>query len=88
MSKRQVTEADFREARFRDAKPEDYEFRADGELVRKDRWETGMRDIASAMGYDAREGFEIENLVYSVELLVKEAKAAGVTVYAGEELPD
>ena len=85
---RTVTEADFRQPQFRDAKPEDYEFRADGDLVRKDRWEMGIREIASAMGYESREGFEIEHLVYSVKLLVKDAKAAGVTVYAVDELPD
>lgn len=88
MATRAVTENDFREPRFRDAKPEDYEFRPDGDLVRKDRWETGIRDIASAMGYEAREGFEIEHLVCSVKLLVNDAKAAGVTVYAVDELPD
>lgn len=88
MATRAVTEADFRQPQFRDAKPEDYEFRADGALVRKDRWETGIRDIASAMGYESREGFEIEHLVYSVELLVKHAKDAGLTVYAVDEIPD
>ena len=85
--KRQVTENDFRQFQFRDAKPEDYEFRDDGALVRKDRWETGMRAIASAMGYDAREGFEVDLLVFSVEQLVEDAKAAGLAVVAFDELP-
>jgi hypothetical protein len=48
---------------FRDAKVEDYEWRSDGKLVRKDRWETGLRNIASALGFDGREGFEIEDVV-------------------------
>lgn len=88
MSKRQVTEADFRMVQFRDAKPEDYEFRDDGVLVRKDRWEMAVRSIASTMGYGARTGFEIDCLLHSVELLVEDAKAAGLTVYALDELPD
>lgn len=88
MGKREVTEADFRMAQYRDAKPEDYEFRDDGKLVRKDRWEMAVRKIASTMGYESREGFEIDTLLYSVECLVKDAKQAGLTVYAFEELPD
>ena len=36
---REVTEADFRMPEFKDAEPKDYEFRADGKIVRKDRWE-------------------------------------------------
>lgn len=45
MSDRQVTERDFRMPEFRDAKVEDYEFRADGKLVRKDRWECAINSI-------------------------------------------
>ena len=87
MGKREVTEADFRMAQYRDAKPEDYEFRNDGELVRKDRWERAVRDIASAMGYESRAGFEIDVLVYCVEALVRDARMAGVPVHALDELP-
>ena len=58
-----VSEYDFRMPEFRDAKVEDYEWRSDGKLVRKDRWETGFRNIASALGFDGREGFEIEDVV-------------------------
>jgi len=85
---RRVTEADFRMPQFRDAKPEDYEFRADGCLVRKDRWEKTCRDIASLMGYSSREGFELDCLAYSVEVLVNAAKAAGIDVPAFDELPE
>jgi hypothetical protein len=49
---RPVTEMDFRMEEYRhpDVKPEDYEFRSsDGRLVRKDRWETSMRSVASAV---------------------------------------
>lgn len=61
MSK-QVTEQDFRLPEFKDAKPEDYEFRKDGVLVRKDRWEQGMVSIASALGFNVRE-FEIPDVI-------------------------
>lgn len=40
--RRQVAELDFRLPEFRDAKVEDYEFREDGKLVRKDRWESAV----------------------------------------------
>lgn len=55
---RAVTERDFRLPEFADAKVEDYEFRADGKLVRKDRWEQGFRNIVSALGISTRD-FEI-----------------------------
>lgn len=62
-----VTEEDFRLPEFRHAKVEDYEFRDDGKLVRKDRWEKGIFSIASAMGLNIRNGFEIDDLVKIVE---------------------
>ncbi|MEE3636835.1 hypothetical protein UIA24_21650 [Pseudomonas sp. AL 58] len=65
---REVTELDFRKPEFRHAKVEDYEFRDDGALVRKDRWITGMRTISSLMGN--RGGFEIDDVVEQVGRLV------------------
>jgi hypothetical protein len=67
MSQREVTERDLRMPEFRDAKVEDLEFRRDGKIVRKDRWETGMHRIASALGFSSREGFEIDDVVAAVE---------------------
>lgn len=61
---RQVTEMDFRKPEFRHEKVEDYEFRDDGAIVRKDRWVSGMRQISSIMGN--RGGFEIEDVVSQV----------------------
>ena len=55
-----VTEQDFRKPEFIDAKVEDYEFRHDGKLVRKDRWETAVRSIASALGCT---DWEVEDVV-------------------------
>lgn len=70
MSSRPVTELDFRMPKFRDAKPEDYEFREDGALVRKDRWETGIHKIRSILG-DSRREFEIDDIIRAVEALVE-----------------
>lgn len=66
--KREVTERDFRKPEFVNAVPEDYEFRDDGVLVRKDRWETGIRSIASIL-VGSRTEFEIPDIVEKVRLL-------------------
>lgn len=66
---REVTERDLRMPEFRDAKLGDLEFREDGKVVRKDRWETGIRKIHSILG-DSRREFEIEDVVMAVEALV------------------
>ena len=68
-AKRIVTEKDFRQHEFRDANPEDYEFRADGKVVRKDRWEIAFRNIVYIVGY-SRHDFEIEDVVETVRQLV------------------
>lgn len=66
---RAVTELDFRMPEFRDAKTEDYEFREDGKIVRKDRWERGIRNVASAVGFTGRKEWEIEDVVERVREL-------------------
>ncbi|WP_434577629.1 hypothetical protein [Pseudomonas sp. Z1-6] len=63
---RPVTERDFRKPEFMDAQPEDYEFRGDGAVVRKDRWETGIHQIRCIVGPKGRE-FEIKDVVEAVE---------------------
>jgi len=68
MSSRQVTELDFRQPQYRHAKVEDYEFRADGALVRKDRWECAIGSIRHLVGVDGRE-FEIDQVVDAVREL-------------------
>lgn len=65
---REVTERDFRMPQFRDEDPADYEFRDDGKIVRKDRWESGIQSIRSALG-DNRRGFEIEEVVSAVKAM-------------------
>jgi len=69
---RPVTERDFRKYEFYDAKPEDYEFREDGKIVRKDRWETAIRSIASLFGM-ARTHFEIDEIVAHVDQALTDA---------------
>lgn len=49
MTRLPVTSLDFRMPGYRDAKPEDYEWADNGELARKDRWETTIRSIAYAI---------------------------------------
>jgi hypothetical protein len=69
--KHDVTERDLRMPEFRDAKLEDLEFRADGKIVRKDRWERGIVRIAHMVGFNSRDGFEIDEVVEKVRVLVK-----------------
>ena len=65
---RAVTERAFRMREFADAKVEDYEFREDGKVVRKDRWETGILKIASILKL-VRGDWEISEVVQAVEEL-------------------
>lgn len=67
---RNVTERDLRMPEFRDAALEDLEFREDGKIVRKDRWEMGIRRIRTALG-DSRSEFEVEDVVQAVKALVQ-----------------
>ena len=66
MIKRKVTESDFRLPEFREANPDDYEFRDDGKIVRKDRWKTGMTNISSVI-FGARYEFEIPEVIDEVK---------------------
>lgn len=70
---REVTELDLRAPEFQhpDLKPSMFEFRDDGKIVRKDRWETGMHRIASALGFCPRKGFEIPDVIAKVKELVE-----------------
>ncbi len=62
---RQVTERDLRRPGMEDSKPEEFEFREDGELVRKDRWQQGIRRIAAALR--TSRNFDINDIVGRVE---------------------
>jgi len=66
MKNREVTEMDFRKEEFINKNPEDYEFRDDGAIVRKDRWQIGMLNIASILGL---KDFEISDVVEIVREL-------------------
>lgn len=65
---REVTENDFRMPEFRNAKTEEYEFREDGKVVRKDRWLNAVHHIRNIVGPRGRE-FEINDVIARVEEL-------------------
>ncbi len=75
--KKTVTERDFRKPEFADAKIEDYEFRSDDVLVRKDRWEMAVRNIASLLGINTR-SFEIDEVVNAVSALTQKDTDADI----------
>ncbi|UCV26700.1 hypothetical protein [Ferribacterium limneticum] len=64
---RPVTEKDFRRPEFMEANPDDYEFRADGAIVRKDRWEQGFRRIVNLAGCSSSSEFEIDDIIATVD---------------------
>jgi len=66
---KKVTEQDFRKEEFIGKDPEDYEFRPDGAIVRKDRWEKGVKSVAYILGFNMRDGFEIDDVIAEVELV-------------------
>ena len=66
---REVTERDLRHPKFSEGEPSDYEFRSDGAIVRKDRWEMTVHAIKSAVG-DHRREFEVADVVAAVKALV------------------
>jgi hypothetical protein len=65
---REVTEKDLRAPEYRQGEPSEYEFRDDGKIVRKDRFEQGMRDI-SAILFGPRHQYEIPEVVGEVHRL-------------------
>jgi hypothetical protein len=63
-----VIERDLRAPEFRDGEPGDYERRDDGKIVRKDRWEMGLRNVATIV-VGARAAYEIPDVVDAVRHL-------------------
>ena len=59
---RDVKESDFRKSEYINKNPEDYEFREDGVIVRKDRWKVGIYRLQSIM-LDGRKEFEIDEII-------------------------
>jgi len=64
---RDVTERDLRDPKYGMGEPEEFEFRDDGSIARKDRWEMGIRRIATAVGARSRDTFEIDDVVSRVK---------------------
>lgn len=73
----EVTLRDMLMPEFRHADPADYEFRGDGKIVRKDRWEKGIFEIARALGMNCRGGFEIPDVVYAVKTIINQIEPQG-----------
>ena len=64
---REVTERDLRDPKYGLGEPHEFEFRDDGAIVRKDRWERAIRSIAYLVGALDRREFEIADVVKRVE---------------------
>lgn len=71
---RAVTLEDFIMPKFRGKDPKDYEFRGDGEIVRKDRWETAIHRIRNFLiekgKMENTDQFEIDEVVKAVKGLI------------------
>jgi len=84
---REVSEKDLRAPEFRHGGPEDYERRDDGKIVRKDRFVSGMQDIAAIL-FGARHQYEIAEVVTAVHRLngiqLEKAISNARDVYEGE----
>ena len=62
-----VTESDFRMPEFQVAKVEDYERRSNGTIARKDRWKTGMIQIAQLLKFNSSgDEYTIDHVVAKV----------------------
>ncbi len=68
---KQATIQDFIIPKFKGKKPEDYEIRADGECVRKDRWEMAVQRIRELVGINSNADWEIKDVVTAVEAMTK-----------------
>lgn len=74
---KQVTELDLRRPEFQDPKlkPEHFEFDSTGEVVRKDRFERGMRKIASILhgvnGLSPSGSWNVEQVVEAVQIVIE-----------------
>lgn len=88
MNKREVTERDLRNPAFAEGDPSDYEFRADGKIVRKDRFKRGMQDIAAII-FGRRHDYEIDEVVKAVHKLngvqVEKALDAARSVFENDD---
>lgn len=72
---KEVSINDFIMPEFKGANPEEYERRADGQIVRKDRWVNAMRKIVTLVGLNDC-SFEINDIVDRVRQLVSHELAS------------
>jgi len=80
---KQVTQEDFIIQEFRGKDPNDYEFRSDGKIVRKNRWEQGFRAIASIF-VNPRADFEIDDIITRVKIATKNDFLSGSILKAAK----
>jgi hypothetical protein len=67
---RKVTEQDFRKDEFKNSNPEHYEFRHDGRIVRKDRFEDGIQSLKVRLKWPRNKEWEIFDLLHYVDVLM------------------
>lgn len=92
--KKQVTELDLRMPEFRDPSLnlEDLEFDADGQVVRKDRFERAIRQISGMLhgvnGLSARSGWTCDQVIEAVNIELKRFKCLEKLFLITEYAPD
>lgn len=90
----QVTELDLRMPEFRDPKLklEDLEFDADGQVVRKDRFERAMRQISGILhgvnGLSARSSWTCDQVVEALNIQLKKFKHLEKLILIADFAPD
>ena len=67
-----ITEDDLRLPEFKGVPLEQLERRGDGKIVRKDRWEKGIKQIAGVVGF-SRKAYEVGEVVEAVRELREKA---------------
>lgn len=84
LDNRPVTEFDLRSPQFKhpDVKPEHFEWRHDGVLVRKDRFVTAIHSVADHLAM--RRGWEIEDVLRELEIRCADARRFMILVSAAK----
>lgn len=90
----EVTEFDLRRPEFQDTKlkPEHFEFDADGEVVRKDRFETGMRRVHGILiehGLaSSREKWNVDSVLSKLKEAMNEAQRLKLLIKIIHHVPE
>lgn len=90
----EVTELDLRRPEFQDPKlkPEHFEFDADGQVVRKDRFETGMRRVHGLLIEQglasARDKWTVDSIVFKIKEAMSETQRLKLLIKIIHHAPD